>query len=161
MEAKWSPQEILKIAIKVELNGQQLYSCLESDSEDIKIKQIWNFLKQQEIVHRQIFEDMLAKDGSLIVHEFGTGEYDAYMKAIASEYIITLKIIEEKLKTKFASDLAAVDFALSIEKESVLVYTALKNYVTEDKQHILDKIIDEEKKHIVQLIKLKRLVKKQ
>jgi rubrerythrin len=158
MENKWSPQEILKIAAKVESQGQKLYAALESNTEDVKIKQIWNFLKQQEMVHRQIFEDMLTNAGGLIIHEFGNGEYDAYMQAIALEYIITLKMIEEKVKTKFASDLAAVDFALSMEKESVLVYTALKEYINKDKQHILEKIINEEKKHLVQLTNLKQII---
>jgi rubrerythrin len=158
MGNKWSPQEILKIAAKVESQGQKLYAALESNTEDVKIKQIWNFLKQQETVHRQIFEDMLTNAGGLIVHEFGTDEYDAYMKAIALEYIITLKMMEEKIKTKFSSDLAAIDFALNMEKESVLVYTALKDYINEDKQHILEKIINEEKKHLVQLTNLKQII---
>ncbi len=159
MPGKWSPQEVLKIAVKVELHGQNLYASLESKTEDEKLKCMWNFLKEQEVIHRQIFENMLIDDGSLIVNEFGTGEYDDYMEAIASEYIITPQIIEEKLNTEFTSDLAAVDFALGIEKEAVLVYSALKSYVNQDNQHLLDKIINEEKKHIVQLYGIKQSLK--
>lgn len=159
MPEKWSPQEILKIASKIELHGQSLYASLESRTDDSKLKYLWGFLKEQEIAHRKIFDDMLVNDGGLIVQEFGTGEYDAYMEAIASEYIITPQIIEEKLRMEFKSDLAAIDFALSIEKEAVLVYTALKHYINEDRQHILDKIINEEKKHIVELFRLKQILK--
>jgi rubrerythrin len=159
MPDKWSPQEILKIASKIELHGQSLYASLESKTNEPKLKYLWGFLKEQEVIHRQIFENMLLDDGTMIINEFGTGEYDDYMEAIASEYIITPQIIEEKLKMEFKSDLAAVDFALSIEKEAVLVYTALKHYINEDKQHILDKIINEEKKHIVELSRLKQVLK--
>ncbi|MBU1043980.1 MAG: hypothetical protein KJ915_06235 [Candidatus Omnitrophica bacterium] len=161
MQGKWSAQEVLKIASKVELHGESLYASLESKTEDEKLKSMWNFLKEQESIHRQIFEDMLADDGGLTVHEFGTGEYDDYMEAIAAEYIITPQIIEEKLNTEFASDLAAVDFALSIEKEAVLVYSALKGYVNKDKQYLLDKIINEEKKHIVELSKIKQILRQE
>jgi rubrerythrin len=159
MQDKWSPQEILEIAEKVERHGQSLYELLESKTEDEKLKKVWIFLKEQEIRHQKVFRDMLADDHSFKVKEFGTGEYDAYIEAIASEYIFTPQVIEDKLNAEFGSDLEAVNFALGMEKESVLVYTALKEYVIEDHRHILDKIIDEEKKHVVELIKLKQILK--
>jgi len=48
-----------------------------------------------------------------------------------------------------------------MEKESILVYTALEDYVVEDKKKILNKIIEEEKKHFVMLSKLKEELSKQ
>jgi len=159
MQEKWSPQEILKIAEKVERHGQNLYASLEVKSVDEKIKTVWNYLKEQEITHQQIFSDILASDDNFKIDEFGTGEYDAYMEAIASEYIFTPQLIEEKINTECVSNIEAIDFALGIEKESVLVYTALKDYVKEDKLYILDKIIDEEKRHVVELTRLKQILK--
>lgn len=159
MESKWSPQEILEIAEKVERYGQSLYESLEVKAEDEKLKAIWKFLKEQEVGHRRIFSDMLAESDDFKVNEFGTGEYDAYIEAIASEYVFTPQLIDERIDSKFSSDLDAVDFALGMEKESVLVYSALKDYVKEDKMHVLERIIEEEKKHIVELVRLKQILR--
>jgi rubrerythrin len=151
----FSPQEILRIAIKVEENGKALYGALESKTKDEKLKKMWQYLKEQEEEHRKTFQGMLDNVGDYIVDEFRPGEYEAYLRAIASGYIFTQELIEKKTKELFSSDLEAVEFGLYIEKESILTYSALRDYVLTAKQPVLDKVIDEEKKHLVQLTLLK------
>ena len=156
MKDNWSAQEILDIALRVEENGKLLYAKLEEKAEDERLKAVWKFLKEQEIEHHSKFKDMLVNSGDYLIKEFGTGEYDAYLEAIASEYVFTPEIINEKTEELFLNTQEAADFGLQIEKESILVYTALKEYVVDDKQEILDGIIREEKKHVVVLTELKK-----
>jgi rubrerythrin len=153
-----SPQEILKIAIKVEENGKKLYGILEEKAKDEEIKKIWRFLKEQEEEHRKVFQKMLENVGEYIVYEFSPGEYEAYLKAIASMYVFAPQLIEEKTKTLFKSDLEAVEFGIYIEKDSILVYSAFKEYVMNSKQHILEKVINEERNHLVRLVNLKEAI---
>jgi rubrerythrin len=155
MADNFSPQEILKIAIKVEENGKKLFGILEEKASAEKIKSVWRYLKEQEEVHRKVFQDMLDNAGDYIVYEFSPGEYEAYIKAIAASYIFTTRLVERKIKDGFASDQEAVDFGIHIEKESILTYTALREYVQTSKQVILDKVIKEEKGHLVKLTALK------
>ncbi|HEC69397.1 MAG TPA: hypothetical protein ENI31_03835 [Candidatus Omnitrophica bacterium] len=155
-----SAQDILKIAIKVEENGKNLYQALEEKEGDPKIKDLWNYLKREEVEHQKIFQDMLNKVGDYIVSEFSPGEYSAYLKAIASSYIFTQELIEKKIKELFKDSLEAVEFGLYIEKESILTYSAFKEYVLADKQPVLQKVIDEEKKHLTQLFLLREELKK-
>jgi len=159
MDNNWSPQEILDIALRVEENSKLLYAKLEEKTEDERLKAVWKFLKEQEIEHKSKFKDMLDNSGDYLVQEFGAGEYDAYLEAIASEYVFSPKLISEKTEKLFSSAQEAVDFGLQIEKESILVYTALKEYVIGDKQEILDSIIREEKKHVIVLTELKKTLK--
>ena len=156
-----SPQEILRIAVRVEENGMGLYSSLENKTKNAKFKDIWKFLGEQEEKHRKVFQDMLDNAGDYIVDEFNPGEYDAYMRALASSYIITQKLIEQKTKQPFSSDIEAVEFGIYVEKESILTYSALRDYVLTAKQPVLDKVIEEEKKHLVQLTLLRDELKKQ
>jgi rubrerythrin len=153
-----SPQEILKIAIKVEENGKKLYGILEEKAKDEEIKKIWRFLKEQEEEHRKVFQKMLENVGEYIVYEFSPGEYEAYLKAIASMYVFAPQLIEEKTKTLFKSDLEAVEFGIYIETDSILVYSAFKEYVMNSKQHILEKVINEERNHLVRLVNLKEAI---
>jgi rubrerythrin len=156
----FSPQEMLRIAVKVEENGVKLYGSFEAKTKDAKIKGVWHYLKEQDDLHRKIFQDMLEKVGDFVVYEFSPGEYEAYMRAIASQYIFVPETIAKKTKEAFKSDLDAVDFGIFIEKESIFTYSALREYIVTTKQPILDKIIDEEKKHLIDLTLLKDSLKK-
>lgn len=155
MKNTFNPREIIKIAINIEENGKKLYQALEGKAKDKKLKLICKYLKEQEEVHRQIFQEMLDNIGEYIVHEFSPGEYEAYLRAIATEYIFTQEIIEGKVKKGFGSDMEAVEFGIFVEKESILTYSALREYILPGKQAVLDKVIDEERKHLIDLIALK------
>ena len=150
-----SPQEILKIAIKVEEEGRNLYHILEERGGDEQLKEVWRYLKEQEEVHRAVFQEMLDKCGEYIVYEFSPGEYDTYLNAIASSYIFTQELIAKKTKELFTSDLEAIEFGIYVEKESILTYSSLREYLVEYKKPVLDKVISEEKKHLAQLFSLR------
>ncbi len=160
MRNTFNPQEIVKIAINIEENGKKLYEALEGKAKDRKLKIMCKYLKEQEEIHRKIFQAMLDNIGEYIVHEFSPGEYEAYLRAIATEYIFTQEIVRERVKEGFDSDLEAVEFGIFVEKESILTYSALREYVLTGKQAVLDKVIDEERKHLVDLIALKDFLKK-
>ncbi|MDD5195241.1 MAG: ferritin family protein [Candidatus Omnitrophica bacterium] len=155
----FNPQEILRIATKVEENGKMLYQNLEKKTKDKALQQTWKYLKEQEEIHRQIFQKMLDKAGDYIVDEFNPGEYGAYVTAIASEYIFTQELIAKKINESFASDLEAVEFGIYIEKESILTYSALREYMLTEKQAVLDNVIEEERRHLVKLTSIRQALK--
>ncbi len=160
MDNAFSLQEILRIAIKVEENGKKLYEKLDKTTNNKDTRAIWTYLKDQEEVHRKIFQDMLSNVGDYVVYEFNPGEYGAYIKAIAGSYIFTETLVEKKLEEGFNSDSDAIDFGIHIEKESILTYSAMREYVVTAKQPILNKVIDEEKNHLVRLTELKEKLNK-
>jgi len=159
MESAFSPFEVLKIALRVEKNGESLYTALETKAGDEKLRSMWRYLKEQEKKHQQTFQAMLNNTGDYVIREIKPGEYMAYLNAIANEYIITQELTEKKLKEGFDSDLDAVEFGIYIEKESILTYSALREYLVTSSQPVLDKIIEEEKKHLIDLAVIKTSLK--
>ncbi|MBN3040738.1 MAG: ferritin family protein [Candidatus Omnitrophica bacterium] len=159
MGKDFNPQEIVKIAIEVENNGEKLYEALENKAADQKVRAVWKYLKEQETAHSKTFKDMLDKTGEYIVQEFNPGEYQAYLRAIADEYIITSDLAKKKASQGFKTDLEAIEFAIHIEKESIITYMALKDYVILSKHPVLDRIIAEEKNHLADLVELKNAIK--
>jgi rubrerythrin len=157
-EPMFSPAEIVRIAVNVEKNGQVLFGLLEQKATDKKIQDLWRYLKEQEIVHQKIFEEILEHTDTYIVDDYNPGEYAAYVRAIASEYILTQRLVEQKVKELFPSDLDAIDFGIFIEKESIMTYTALRDYVKTAYQETIDKVIAEEKKHLVNLCAIKKTI---
>jgi rubrerythrin len=160
MENQFHPQEILKISIEVEERGVRLYSKLAEKTGDPAVEKVWNYLKEQEKEHVKIFSDILAKTGDYMVYEFNPGEYQNYIRAISSEYIFTPQLIEEKIENNFESDLEAVNFGIEIEKESILVYSSLEEFMKLERKELIDKIIDQERKHYTDLVGLKKTLKK-
>ncbi len=156
MSKDYSPGEILKIAVEVEKNGKDLYEALERESQTENIRQLWAYLKEQEEIHRKVFQDMLDSQKDYLVVEFSAGEHQAYLGAIASEYIFTQDLIKKYIRKRFQNDIEAIDFGISVEKISILTYTALKEYIKKDKKGVLDKVIVQEKTHLVKLKTLKR-----
>jgi len=156
----FSPQEIVRIAIQVEENGKQLYSSLSKNAKDQNIKAVWNYLGGQEELHKKVFQEILEKIGDYLVYEYSPGEYDAYLKAISAQYVFAPEHIAKKIYDGFPGDMDAIDFGISIEKNSILTYTALRKYIKADKQSALDRIIEEEKNHLVKLVVLKDSLKK-
>ncbi|MCK5706429.1 MAG: ferritin family protein [Candidatus Aureabacteria bacterium] len=156
MEKVFSPQEILKIAIDVENNGITLYSSLAEKATDDKLKKMWTFLKEEEVKHAKFFQEMLDNAGDYIEDAFGNDEYEKYILAVASQYIFIKELMDEKISIGFKSDLEAVQFGIDVEKETILTYSAFKEYVKDSRKTVLDKVIDEEKKHFIALVSLKK-----
>ena len=92
---QYSPGEILKIAVEVEKNGKKLYEALALESQNKKLKELWLYLKEQEESHQKVFQEMLDNQKDYIVFEFSPGEHQAYLGAIASEYIFTQDLIKK------------------------------------------------------------------
>ncbi|MBU0634999.1 MAG: ferritin family protein [Candidatus Omnitrophica bacterium] len=155
MNTLFNPREIVNVAIKVEENGKVLYGILENKTRSENLRKTWAHLKEQEEEHRKTFETMRDNIGDYIVHEFSPGAFDVYLETLASTFIFTEELIREKIKQLFNSEIEAVDFGIQIEKDSILTFSALKEYVIEGKKPVLGKIIDEEKRHLARLISLK------
>lgn len=158
MNQEYNLGEILKIAVEVEKNGKDLYGVLALESQNEQIEKIWLYLKQQEAEHEKFFQSMLDAQSDYLISEFSSGDHQAYIRAIASEYIFTEDLIKKHIKKKFESDIEAIEFGISIEKISILTYSGLREYIKKDKQPALDKVIQEEKKHLTQLKQLRRSV---
>jgi rubrerythrin len=160
MENVFSPQDILHVAVQVENKGASLYGVLEGKARVEKVKEVWAYLKKQEQLHAEIFQKMLDNIGDYFIYETGQREYSAYFKAIASEYIITQSLVEGQIERPPSSDREAIDFGIYVEKESILTYSALKDYVQPGRQADIDKVIREEKKHLVELTLMKIMLEK-
>ncbi|MCM8812400.1 MAG: hypothetical protein NC924_00500 [Candidatus Omnitrophica bacterium] len=156
-----SPAELLKIAVDVEHNGEQLYAALEHRAMDERVRSIWHFLRAEEVRHREIFEEILDNLTEYVVVDNSPQEWELYMQAIAAEFIVTPQLIAQKIKEHFPTEIAAVEFGIALEKDSILAYGALRDRIVNAQQPVIDRIIREEKKHLVKLCQLKSYFNKE
>jgi rubrerythrin len=154
----FKPSEVFQIAMKIEDNGETFYRHAGSVIDDTEMKKMFGFLADEEVKHKEAFEGMLSKIEHYEPPERYPGEYYAYLRAYAEGLVFS----PEKLKAEMAkvTDVAgAVDFAIQREIESILYYLEARGLVPESQRDKIDRILDEERRHYLKLVKVKKNLK--
>lgn len=146
--------EVLQFAIKIEDNGAEFYSKFADASTDEKIRELFIFLSDEEVKHKEIFEGMLPEIVKYEPREIYPPEYFAYLRAYADN-IIFKKGIDKELSKKM-DPVSILDFGIRMELDSISYYQEAKNFVPQNRQNVIDRIIEEERKHFVKLSELKK-----
>jgi len=86
------------------------------------------------------------------------GEYFAYLKALSEGYVFTKEKKGEEIAQKVKNDIEAIDTGIQSKKDSILLYNEIKKFVRQYGHKTIDKLIDEEKKHLRKLFELKKII---
>ncbi len=147
----FSAKEIFQTAINMEINGEKFYKQLTERIQDHYTKDMFGFLAKEEEAHRKIFENMLNQIHDISETKTFYGEYFAYFDSNIFSF--------DKLKkeiNKLKEIVSAIDFAIRRELDSIAYYQEIKIWVPAKDHHLVDTIIDEERKHFVKLIGFKK-----
>lgn len=147
--------EIVEMGIQIEKNGKDFYDTLSAKSKDEKAKDIFCYLAEQEKKHIDIFEKILQAVHKYEPPESYPGEYFAYMKALASEYVFTKKNKGKEIAKSTKSDREAVELGIKFEKDSILFYEGMQKVVPDNQRKIVDALIAQEKEHLCDLYNIK------
>lgn len=150
MSILFEPSEIFKIAVKMEENGEKFYTEAAQKLNEEKVKALFNTLAKEEVSHKETFEEMLAKIDEYLPEESYLGEYLMYFKAYTEKIIFDYKKIEKEM-ANINDVFSALDFAINRELDSILYYNEIKKSVIKSRQGLIDKIIEEERKHFLKL----------
>lgn len=146
----FEPSEIFQFAIRIEENGQKFYRKMVDKFKDPKIQEIFSYLADEEIKHKRIYEGMVDKIENYEPFESYPGEYFEYLRAYADKIIFDEETLEEQMK-KITDPKTAVNTAMDNEVASILYYQEIKKLVPENQRNLIDKIMDEERRHFVTL----------
>jgi len=150
----FNASEIFQFAVRIEENGEIFYRKVAGLSDDANLKNLFTFLADEEVKHKQIFGELLSKIEKYEPSETYPGEYFAYLKAYADQIIFS-SMIDNELDEKM-NPVSAVEFGIRRELDSILYYLEVKKVVPETQQHLIDTIIDEERSHFLKLSNLKK-----
>jgi len=90
--------EIYQFAIKIEENGERFYREVASKAKNKDVKDLFIFLADEEVKHKEVFEELLSKIEKYEPPESYPGEYFAYLKAYAEELIFPKGVEREMEK---------------------------------------------------------------
>ncbi len=152
---RYSIDEIMEMAVQTEKLGYQFYAGMaEKFKNDQGLVKLFTNLASKEKVHEEIFsglKDLVAKNG---VEPVEWQEVTNYMRAfVESEFFLgNTKSLAGLDYIKTVKD--AVRFALGFEKETLLYFWELRSIVKE--KAVVDRVIDEEKSHVIWLDNFRR-----
>ena len=160
MAGFFNADEVFEIAIDIEKNGEQFYAASAALASELKVKELFDFLVTQEQAHRILFEDMrndLPAKLTLPAHFDPQGEAAMYLQALAGSHVFNDADAKKKAASGISDLNEALDFALTLEKDSVIFYQQMKEItISQTGRDPVESIIKEEKKHIIQLSDMKR-----
>ena len=153
--SSYQGSDIFQFAIRMEENGEKFYNYAASIANDAKAREIFTQLASEEVKHRKLFADMFSKIDTIMPKESYPGEYMAYLQGtLDGKAVFTTGATKEL--AGISDVLAALDFAIQRELDSVLYYSEMKKYVTASAQDLLEQVIEEERKHVVILTNIKK-----
>ncbi|MCX7910829.1 MAG: ferritin family protein [Endomicrobia bacterium] len=151
--------EVYQIAIKIEENGVKFYSSWAKKTKDKNLKDILSALSYAEVEHKKIFEKMLKEIENYEPKEAFPEEYFQYLRAYADGIVFKIKEMSKEAK-KINSIVKALEFAIEREKDSISYYQEVKNILPQTQHSELEKIINEERKHFLDLTHIRDSVSK-
>ena len=152
MSLQFNAESIFEIGVQIEKNGQQFYLEAAEKASDDAVKSLFTELADWEKNHIALFEQLKAelpatmREDTLFDPE---NELYTYLEAAANTHVFVESTDISKLVAQCNTAIEAFDLALAFEKDSVVYYTTMKKMVADHLgQGKIDKLIDEELKHI-------------
>ncbi|MEW6002503.1 MAG: ferritin family protein [Nitrospirota bacterium] len=150
---QFSIKEVIEQAVQTEKLGYEFYTRMAIRfEENADLKKLFEALAGQELQHEKRFSGLKEKEGG--EEPEGWDEVTQYLSAIVeSEFFLGIGKPLPMLKEVKTTE-EAFNYALGFEKDTILYYLALRDGV-KDKETV-DKIINEERGHIVWINNFKR-----
>jgi len=154
MGLRFTAGEVVELAILIEANGEAFYRSLERTAPDVRTREVFAYLAAEEERHRAAFAELKEALANYRPVESYPGEHAAYMEALAEKNVFTKRDVGRKLAQQVTSPHEAVETALEFEKESILFFEGMRRLLPQEGQETVDRLIAEEKRHIVRLKEL-------
>jgi len=154
MSLRYSLWDLVEIAVQIEFGGERFYRYAAERNE--KLRDAFLFLADEDKKHAVIFQGLL-HPGYEGPGGFDIKEAIPYVRAIVDSSVLRYLTERREFPEKVVSVSAALEFALGLEKESILFYYELLERIKEKEKTTVEKIIEEEKKHIEKIMALKAL----
>jgi len=155
MGKTFSACEVIELGIHIEKNGREFYLELIRMTDNPKAIAMFEYLAAQEEKHIDMFKGMFSDACDYNPAGAYPEEYFAYIRSLASSYVFTQKDKGKEAAARVKDYNEGVDLGIRFEKESILFYAAMKEFVPENDRDKVDAIIGEEKKHLQQLCEFK------
>lgn len=152
MATMFNANEVYQIGVEIEKNGREFYRAAASVAEDPDTEKFFKDLAAWEESHVELFETLkrqLPAEGAGFDVSDPDGEMARYLKANADSHVFVINTDMPQLVQECGSPEEILKLAMRFEKDSVALYSSMKNLVPEDLgRDTVDRLIQEELSHV-------------
>lgn len=152
---KYNITEILERALEIEEAGQKFYEMLASRLEDLQLKKIFSIMSREEAGHTEIYKKMREElSAASAGKDAETEPFDVKKNEMLKDRIFNrLDVVRKAPKIHALGD--ALAYIIDIEIDGVDYFENIRRLVRPQDQPMMNRIINEEKAHVKQLIDLR------
>ena len=145
--------ELVDMAISEEHHGTIFYEALERRAKSPIVRKAAGRFADEERGHEQAFKDMRENVASYLPNESYPGEYEDYVKALLDGR--TFPDEQEAIAlARTGTDADALRIAIRFERNSLLFFSEMRVLVPESERPLVDELVEEERRHLVDLSRL-------
>ena len=153
MPADYSARDLVNIAIGIERRGIIYYDVIARSTEDDQARAVFEGLARMERVHLATFEHMLDDIGGTGVNE---AEEEGYIATLLQDAVFTDDAVTADVAAQADTDIKAMELAINGEKDAILYYYELRDLLPEGLAALVNRILNEEKRHLAQLTAIRQ-----
>jgi rubrerythrin len=158
-KCKFSGEEILSIALRLELNGEAFYRVASKMVEEKGLQDLFIYLAMEEKRHYHHFKKMTnvaSKSQVLPFYLPDADELSLYLSALSGLEVFTDPQAGAKLGRDVKNDSAALDVAIGLENDAIQFFRKILNDVNEEDKDLVERLIEEEEDHVRRLEDFKK-----
>lgn len=148
---RMSVKEVLEIAVNIERNGAEFYDALLDSSQSQEAATIFTYLAGQERQHIIGFQRLAAGVEASGQSASPDAEHQDYLEALVEAHLLTSEGSGARLARRASDHAEATRAAIQFEKDSILLFEALRDSVAEPDVSVVDAVIAEERMHLLDL----------
>lgn len=149
--------ELMDMAIQIEERGRAFYAACRSATNDTGLKEVFQYLMEQEVEHARVFSHMKEDlpQGRIILEDY-PGELRNYLNAFVEGKVFEDPEAASGWNREINDPVEAVEAALEFEKASILFYSGMKSLVRRSEGEVVDRVMAEEQSHVRRLLSFRR-----
>jgi rubrerythrin len=149
------PSDIVEMGIEKEKKRRDFYAmAAEQFADDDEIATLFGKLRDWEEGHIKKFEGIRDKVAGGNYAESYPGEIEDYMNAVVDSDLYK-DITPEGFAGMVKTPAEALDKGIGFEKDAILFFGGLANFVDPSAQDVIQQLIKEEQQHMLQLFEMK------
>lgn len=143
--------EIIEIAMRLEERGEAFYKAAAEKAAEAEVKTLFEELAVQEQYHRRAFQQMGRGVVELALSPEQWDQFQAYTGALLNQSLFDRPDGALSQAVEATDEPNALQAALGFEKETLLFFHELRDVVRGPARQTMDRIIEEERRHIQRL----------
>jgi len=152
MAGIFKANDIVRAAVEAEKKGKDFYECLAGKVQETGIKDLFIDLAKEELKHQEIFQSILDRLEPVEVPAYSDQEeYNQYFDALINSHMLFSCGWGEVMLDQVHNEQEALKLAMNFERDSLLFFKEMKDFVPEGERKFIDQCIDEERKHLTRL----------